>query len=252
MGVRTVIACVARVGYERSRWMSEPTSPGAQHPVVIAWTAAGRPEPNWQGKARAARDAPEPHDGICALLGIRAPVVPLNACVSDLFTSWDRLRHLDQADVGLSIPAAWAFRERVAMQRPHGLIAGAWRELDIQGLRDALRALHHDELVSVPASRQKHLLPWVSMGMVRTDDETLPWTTSDADRLDIYEWLRSCGFSSVALTEPAPRVQVLRRLDLDATRRVLSVWPALDPWRAHPAYMHVASTATRPIRGDSP
>lgn len=215
------------------------------HVVVAAWIRAGRPSPNWQGKARTVREAPTSRDGICALTGLRGLVVPILRCVSDGFTSWDRLRHLDREDVGFSIPAAWAFRERVAMQRPHGLVGDAWLQLGSRALHDALMRLGPHELICVPQSRQKHLLPWAAWGSVRVDDETLRWGSEEVELLGAYGWLRYRGFNERAMHEPFPRFQLLARLDRGQQVEVLRVWEMLAPWRAHRAYLDVAALATR-------
>lgn len=96
--------------------------------VELCWDAAGRPEPNWTGKAKTARSAPPVRQGVCALLGRRCDVVDIRHVLSDLFTAWDRLPHRTHPEAGLSIPAAWAFRSRPAMQRPHAIIDGTFRE----------------------------------------------------------------------------------------------------------------------------
>jgi hypothetical protein len=228
----------------------------SEHPVIAAWAAAGRPEPNWQGKARSARTAPTTTDGICALTSTRGAVVPITACVSDSFTAWDRLRHLDCPHVGFSRPAAWAFRERIAMQRPHGLVDGAWSIFaDGPDLLAALTRFDpHRDLLLVPQSRQKHLLPWVTWGTVRVDDETLAWGEHERHLLGVYARLRDLGFGPIAITEPTPRFQLLRNLDGPTRADVLAMWPTLDRWRAHTAYLDVAAIATRrprPAQGDA-
>lgn len=214
-------------------------------PSVVAsvWSAAGEPEPDWTGKAKTARTAPDQFDGQCALTGAIGPCVDLRHVLSDLWSGWDHLRHLDRSRPALSIPAAWAFRLRVAMQRPHICDADGFREATPDDLYHRLLRPDTAMVVTVPQSRQKHLLPFAVRGTVRTDDETLPWGAVEAARLGAYAVLRGDGFGETALAEPAPRWPILQRAVNPAS--VVALWPELDPWRAHPAYLDVAARATR-------
>lgn len=213
--------------------------------AVAAWEAARRPTPNWTGKAKTARATPSTRPGVCALTGRVGDVVDARHVVSDVFMGWDRFRFRDRdpAGIGFSIPAAWAFRERVAMQQPHALIDGRWLLVTAPGLYDALERLDERGFVIVPQSRQKHLLPWAEMGTVRVDDETLSWAPAEVARLAVYARLRAVGFGEAALGERSPRWVVLSRCADPGA--VLAEWPLLDPWRAHPAYLDVAARATR-------
>lgn len=69
--------------------------------VDVLWAAAGRPEPNWTGKARTAKPAPPLRDGVCVLTGAVGQVVDLRHVLSDGYTTWDRLpwRHMPGAGV---------------------------------------------------------------------------------------------------------------------------------------------------------
>lgn len=220
--------------------------------VVTLWEAAGRPAPNWQGKAKTARTQPPTRPGICALTGVRGDVVDARHVLSDSFTTWDRFRYATVDPQGLAFgPAAcWALRHRAGMQRPHALIDGTYREVTAPELFDALHNLDDKGFVAVPQSRQKHLTPWAQLGTIRVDDENLRWTSTDVDRLDTYMTLRQAGFGETALMEREPRWAILTRLSGGLRRQVLDMWHRLDPWRAHPAYMDVAARATRPAKED--
>lgn len=85
---------------------------------------AGRPTPDWTGKARTARPAPPTRPGVCALTGERTEVVDLQHGVSATFTTWDRFPYRTAAPAGLSIPACWALRLRIGMQQPHAVLYG--------------------------------------------------------------------------------------------------------------------------------
>lgn len=215
--------------------------------VRRCWDAAGSPEPNWQGRSKVSVPSPAVRRGVCALTGDVGPVVEVGAILSDLFSTWDRLPHRLRSDAGLSFAAAWAFKERVHQQLPHGLVDGSFGQLDPLSLFEALCTLPADPgaVVCVPQSRQKHVLPFCELGTVRVDDETLAWDAGDVARLHLVRDLRRLGFGEAALLEPAPRWVVMARIGVTDQAYVLDVWRDLDVWRAHPAYLDVACRATR-------
>lgn len=219
------------------------------HLAEELWTAAGRPAPNWQGKAKLVRSAPEPRAGICALTGERGEVVDARHVVSDLFTGWDGLkfRGQDPAGLGFGRAAAWVLRYQDSMRYPYVMRGGVLVQAGPGELFAALIALPGEprSVVSVPSSGQKHLLPWAARGAVRTDAMTLRWTAGDAARLELYRLLRALGFGETALSEPAPRWVALGKLDRPQRAAAMSRWPELGPWRAVPAYLDVAARATR-------
>jgi len=218
------------------------------HPAEVIWYGGGQPAPNWQGKAQHDRPTPPTRPGVCALTGTPGPVVAGRYVLSGLFTKTDRFRCRDIDPAGLAFgPAAcWAIRHRTAMQRPYALIAGTFAEVTTPaGLYAALTHLGPRDVVTVPQSRQKHLLPWAELGAVRTDDETLGWGAEQVRLLDVYATLRTLGFGETALCESAPRWPILTKVAAADQLHVLTLWPALDPWRCHIAYMDVAARATR-------
>lgn len=212
------------------------------------WQTAGQPSPNWQGKAKRPITAPDPRPGVCALTGTNGPVWPVGK-VSTTLTIFDRLPYRDRDPKGLALGpvGAWAFRHRIAMQQPHAIVNSTHQEVTCGDLYNALVSLANDPtaLVSVPISRQKHVIPWAEWGCVGVDDEWIPWGAQDLDRLSTYRTLRQLGFSEPAFLEPAPRWVVLRKLDTAAKSWVLHHWPVLDPWRQHPSLLEVAARATR-------
>lgn len=213
--------------------------------IDAMWAAAGRPDPDWTGKAATARPAPPSRPGVCAMTGARGEVWDARHVVSDSWTAWDLFgfRHVDPAGVGFGAAAAWALRTRRLFQRPHALVGASWVELDGPGLYDALVALDGHGTVLVPISRQKHVTPHARWGHVATDDGPIPWTAADNERLDVYRRLRAAGFGESALTEPAPRYQIIARADNPS--EIMELWPALDGWRRSYGYMEVAARATR-------
>ena len=219
------------------------------HPTITTWQAARSPDPDWTGKARTPRPAPPTYAGTCVLTGTHGPVVDTRHILSGMFTQWDRLPYRHAPDAGMSIPAAWAFRLRAAMQRPHATIDGTFREVDPPALFTALHDLDHESIITVPQSRQKHLLPYAETGTVRVDDRSIAWTTYDKHRLGHLAALRALGFGETALTEPAPRWAVLAKHPTDLRLSIIDQWGLLDPWRDDPTYLHVACMATRTPKG---
>lgn len=220
----------------------DPFAPAA------AWFAAGCPEPNWAGRSKNATPRPPTREGVCALTGLNGDVVDARHVLSDMFTAWDRFpfQHVDPDGVAFSFAAAWAFRHRPFQQQPSAFIDGVFREqLKPSELRAALDNLGQYDAVCVPISRQKHVLPFAARGCVRVDDETITWTDRDRTLLATYAWFRSLGFGEAALTEPAPRWTILKRLDTPTAAAVLAAWDELDRWREHPVRLDVAARATR-------
>lgn len=218
--------------------------------VAVLHDRAGRPDPDWTGKATTPRPAPATRAGVCALTGAHGDVVDLQHGVSGTFTTWDRLPYRREAGAGLSIPACWALRLRVGMQQPHAIVDSVFRLVDPPDLYRALTVLPDDPegFVSVPQSRQKHLIPYALPGTIRVDDHALAWTEEDTVRLAAYAWLRKDGHGETALTEPVPRAHLIAgSADPGEAWRQ---WGLLAPWRATPDYLDVAARATRtPKRG---
>lgn len=216
--------------------------------ATAAWVAAGRPEPDWQGKARTPKPTPTTRPGICALTGQPGNVWPLTKVTSTL-TTLDRFPHrnIDPQGIALGPAAAWALRLRAQMQIPHALTGPTFGPVDPPELFAALTTLPDQPLnwIGVPQSRQKHLLAWAQPGTVRVDDENLRWTRTDVDLLRLYQWLRDNGFGETALAEPIPRAVLLTKLSAADKRTVIERWAELTPWRDHQAYLDVAARATR-------
>src|SRR5690606_29140196 len=180
------------------------------------WRAAGRPDPNWQGKARTPKTPPAPRPGVCALTGIPGDVWPLTKITTTL-TTLDRFPHRDQDPAGIALgpAAAWAVRHRDAMLRPHGIDpTGRHRPLEGPDLYDALVRAATDPTVmaSVPVGQfPAQILPWAQWGHIGTDTGWWPWGAADIDRLGTYQALRRLGFGETAITEPEPRFALLQR-----------------------------------------
>ena len=215
------------------------------HPLIALWITSCRPAPNWQGKAKATVVPPTPRDGTCALTGVRGLVWPLSKITTTL-TTLDRFPHRDSDPKGLALgeAAAWAVRHRVAMQQPHVAVdGGPLVEAAPADLYAALVGMTPESWVLVPQSRQKHLLPYASPGVVQVDDRALAWGAHEMTLLLVYAELRAAGFGETAIAERVPRWPILTKCS--DQKAVLRAWPALDPWRASPAYLDVAARATR-------
>lgn len=223
-------------------------SAGPADPVSHLWRVAGCPEPNWQGKSRKPVAPPAARRGACALTGQAGWVWPV-AKVSTTLTTLDRFPHRDTDPAGLALgpAAAWAIRHRDAMLWPHAVTGDGFVRVGPDGLYAALVALAADPsaLVSVPVSRQKHVVPWAQWGCVGVDDGWLPWRPADVGRLAIYGRLRAMGFGESAQAEEVPRYPVLRKLGPAERGWVLAHWGDLAPWRDAPPYLDVAARATR-------
>lgn len=213
-------------------------------PVVAVWEAAGCPEPDWSVRGRDEL-APEAFPGVCALTGQPGPVYPIGKVVTGMWVGVDQLEHLHRPDAGWSKPVAWALRNRLSRQHPHALIDGTWAQLTPSDLFAALMAMTGRDVVLVPQSRQKHLLPFAEWGAVRTDDESHPWGSTERDLLGTVRALRSMGFGEAALMEPAPRWPILTKLPRPDQAWVVRHWDSLRPWRQHPALLDIACRATR-------
>ena len=86
--------------------------------------------------------------------------------------------------------------------------------------------------VVLPLHRnRKHVLPEARWGRLCVDDATLNWTAGDADRLQAMTRLRALGFSTTAMTRPAPPFTVLRQLPTSTYAAVITWWDELRPWR---------------------
>lgn len=161
--------------------------------------------------------------------------------VSDNFTDWDCCPYRHTA-TGWCPTCVHRLRHRPFRYWPH-----SWPDetrLDPPALRIVLsRPVGHDRWITVPISRQIHIAFRATAGWVWTDRDRLAWTEGDVDRLAVYDRLRALGFSEVAITEPAPRFDVLRRAS--NKQQVFLDWALLDPWRSRPDYLAVAARATR-------
>jgi hypothetical protein len=57
-----------------------------------------------------------------------------------------------------------------------------------------VNAVETDQIVCIPLSGHKHVVPFAQWGRVNTDNQPLRWTGDDADLLRVMHWLRRLGF----------------------------------------------------------
>src|SRR5664279_79648 len=99
--------------------------------------------------------------------------------------------------------------------------------------------------VVLPLHRnRKHVLPEARWGRLCVDDAPLDWTAGDADRLQAMTRLRALGFSTTAMTRPAPPITVLRQLPMSTYAAVITWWDELRPWRPNTPWIAAAALAT--------
>lgn len=208
-------------------------------PVRDAWEAAGRPSP----------EAPLKAAGQCARCGTAGDAARWQDVLSANFGDWDRLRWR-QSGV-LCAACAWAFGHKPFRLRAHVITPGSCEEAGPARLRESLSApLPRTVLVLAPIGQQKHLLPYAPYGAVVTDHGHLEWTAADAERLAVLAGLRALGFGEAALAEAVPRWAILGKLPPGDRLDVMTLWPALAPWRERPACLDVACRATRAPKED--
>ncbi|MDN5768901.1 MAG: hypothetical protein L0H79_17225 [Intrasporangium sp.] len=79
------------------------------------------------------------------------------------------------------------------------------------------------------------------------DDIQLPWTAIEALLLALVAHLRSQGFGTRMLSEPAPPFPVLRRLPASDWAGTMRAWSQLAPWRTTPSpWLDLALHITTP------
>lgn len=212
----------------------DPASPDV---LVAAWKAAGRPRP----------DVPLTSAGTCVRCTVQVvDGAPLDRVVSGNYADWDRLPGWAAAGpLVWCAPCAWGHRHVPLRTRPHHITPTSCQELDAAGLFGVLAApLRADQVVIVPISHHKHLVPFAAWGTVATDDLTLAWTEDDSWCLVVLRWLRGLGFGEAALRQPTPPLDTAR-IAPGRAGRILAAWTELDPWRRQPPRLQVGMRATR-------
>lgn len=192
--------------------------------VEAAWRGAGAPSP----------DVDLDQEGHCARCSRSAAAARVDRVVSAKFTGTDSWQRPDGR--ALCSPCAWSYRERALRDRPHLVNASPARlvQLSLPELSERLRhgPLNADEAITAPLrAARRHVLPTAAWGHVCVDGTPVPWTSHDAQLLEVVARLRSLGFSYRALPLPGPPWAVLSTLEPVAQARVLDDWRTLSPWR---------------------
>lgn len=189
----------------------------------------------------------------CATRGVGE--VPVRQVISKSFTGYDGWS--TPAGSHLCAVCAWSYTNPRLRQVPH-LIRRDPAHFVEQSLASVAErlcagALDCDVALVVPLRPgRKHLLPDAAWGRVAVDDAQLPWSIDDAARLQAVIDLRTSGFGTRMLRDPAPAYQVLRSLPPQRWQQVLSLWGRLAAWRttANP-WLELALRITTPQRGET-
>ena len=178
--------------------------------------------------------ADDPSAARCARCGVRAGVVPTRAAVSKTFTGFDDWAHTSGRH--LCECCAWGYSTPGLRASPYLITRDP---AGIQGMARhqvgeflAGGALATDSCVVVPLRPgRKHLLPTAVWGRVCVDDARLIWGPLHAELLRTVFRLRSLGFGSRMLAEPAPSFRVMSSLPASQYAAVLRDWERLSHWR---------------------
>lgn len=207
-------------------------------PAAAAWVAAGRPNV----------DAPAPVDGRCGRCGTDGPTVTSARIISEKFTGFDAWPFGSRR---LCVSCAWAY-DRQPTSQPSLLIttttvteypAGA-------ALGGVLAAgpLAMSQAVVLPTARRRHILPTAEWAHLATDGLVVAWDAAAAQRLTDLAWLRATvGATWPQLSRSAPPSKLLSAQPSDQWPRILTAWPALQPWRRVPPLWAAARVLTNPL-----
>lgn len=191
--------------------------------LQAAWKAAGFPRPT---------ELPFETTGRCARCGQLQLLTPAAGVVSAKWTGWSTWQTASRP--ALCAACTWGYR--TPAHRQGALLVTAVPELTLltaAGLVQALsRPAEAGTAVVLPVRlNRKHGLPVAQWGRVTIDDVPVPWTAGDVQRFTVAVRLRSWGFTSRALAQPAPEFRTLTALPTRDRRQVMSLWPELAPWR---------------------
>ena len=204
----------------------------------------------WIGDGRPTVEPSPTLEGPCARCGTTAALVPARSVISKAFTAFDGWSTPNGR--GLCPACAWCY-DTTSLRAVAHLVTRQLPALRRMTRDDAVvllraGALAVDLSLVVPLRPgRKHVVPAAEWGRVSVDDVPVPWSASDAQLLEAVLELRSQGFGTRMLAEPAPPVPVLKALAPDRWARVLQLWEALGPWRTPDSpWMDLALHITTP------
>lgn len=190
----------------------------------------------WHGAGCPTTELNASKTGRCARCGDVADLTPVNDVVSKNFTGFEDWKQASR-NGGLCATCAWGLSTRSL--RTDCLVvesnSNAFKHVDRTEVYQLLasRSLTVTTAVIVPLKPgRKHLLPTARWGTVTIDDANLRWTDADASRLRAVAQLRTCGFGSRMILEPAPAFSVLRKMPPGDWAQTQRTWHLLDPWRS--------------------
>ena len=192
--------------------------------VEAAWRGTGAPSPGIDLDQQ----------GPCARCSRSGAAARVDRVVSAKFTGADSWQRPDGRV--LCPPCAWSYRERALRDRPHLVEVAPARlvQLSLPELSERLRQgpLNAGEAITAPLrAARRHVLPTAAWGQVCVDGTPVPWTSRDAQLLEVVARLRGLGFSYRALPLPGPPWPVLSALEPAEQARVLADWRTLSSWR---------------------
>ncbi|WP_394276127.1 hypothetical protein [Luteococcus sp.] len=176
--------------------------------------------------------------------------MPVGQVVSRFYRGWDTWA--DATGSGVCPACVWGFRSPLLRSLPHWIhraphMLTPVRDTDLTDLLH--RPLSNDESLVVPLHpSRRHLIHLAQWGCITTDDTTLVWDQTAADRFATYTQLRNLGIRDSHLTHPTPPWTALQDLTVNQIRLVLQLWPLLHPWRTSPAWMRLAARTAHPER----
>lgn len=194
-------------------------------PAAAAWSAAGRPDVN----------APAPTDGRCGRCGADGPTVTSSRIIGEKFTGFDAWPFGSRR---LCTPCAWAYSQPPTTQPARLITTTTVTEYHNPAELAALLTsgeLPPTHAVIVPTSRRRHILPTAEWAHLATDGLVIPWGAAAASLLADLAWLRTTVAPSwPQLSRSAPPAHLLTGQPPNRWPRILTIWTALDPWRATP------------------
>lgn len=215
-----------------------PSASMIDDPAAAAWVHARRPQLPYPYRVDA-----EP----CARCGAAVETVRSAEVISEQFTGFDAWPYGMRR---LCTPCAWCYaafppagakrwmtitRERTTYHRSTSALAQ----------RLAAGPLTSDVAVVLAVSARHSPLAGARWGRVQADTVSVPWTQSQADRLQAVRRLRDAGATWPELDDRQPPRSLLSRYGPAQWITIAADWEQMDPWREIPTLWSMAKALTR-------